>query len=322
MSDRTPAPTRAPDRTPVVVVLGDLVYDLLVAMREPLCVGSDTRAEMRWRPGGAGANVAAHLAGQLAGSRLTGSRLAQSGRGVESHFIGRVGDDPFGRALVEALRAEGVVPHVAVDHTLPTGTIVVLVNADGERTMITDRGANLGLSPRDLPRDLFARGRHLHLSGYAFFEEGTRAAALTGLDLARQAGMTISVDPASASLLRTVGAAQFLHWTTDLDVCFPSLEEGAVLTGRDDPAGILAGLRAHYRHVALTLGADGAIVGARTGETVAQPASAVQVVDSTGAGDAFCAAFLSAWLNGCGPGEAARQGVTCAGAVVGRLGAR
>lgn len=286
-------------------MVGDIVYDLLVEMREPLAFGTDTRARMHGCAGGAGANQAVWLAR----------------RGVETHFVGRVGRDVFSHALVDELRENGVIVHISEDAEQPTGKIVILVSAEGERSMIIDRGANLTLRPDDLPAALFQPGRHLHLSGYSFFEDGTRRVALEAQRRARAAGMTVSLDPASVSLLRDVGAARFLEWTHGADLLFPNLEEGALLTGIESPEAIATALCAAYGAVALKLGAGGAIY-ADGGAVVHLPAVPASVVDTTGAGDALCAAFLAAWLAHATPAEALQQGLALAAQVVERVGAR
>src|SRR5579884_943416 len=109
-----------------VIVVGDVMTDLIVRLREPIAAASDTRSSIETRAGGSGANVAAWLATA----------------GVAVHFVGRVGADVFGAYHLEELRRCGVIPHLAVDQQRPTGSIVVLVDPAGERSMLTDRGAN------------------------------------------------------------------------------------------------------------------------------------------------------------------------------------
>lgn len=177
--------------------MGDLVTDVTVIMNQGPVKGSDSRASISISSGGSGANTAAWLA-----------RL-----GIETHFVGRVGDDVWGRHQVHELRRAGVITHVAVDRSLSTGTIVLLIDAMGERDMLTDRGANLALRTDDLSESLFEDAAHLHLSGYTFFEPGPRAAAEAALKLAQTAGLTTSIDPASASGLTQVGPASWRDWT-------------------------------------------------------------------------------------------------------------
>ncbi len=288
-----------------MVVIGDLLYDLLAEV-EDVALGTDTFAPIHAAAGGSGANAAAWLAHL----------------GVETHFIGRVGDDVFGRFLEGELERVGATPHLACDPSLATGKVFVLVGADGERTMITDRDASENLSPEDLPKELFQRDSHLHLSGYTFSEGSRRATALEALRLARGAAMGVSVDPSSVPLLETIGPERFLEWTVGADLCFPNLEEGALLAGSRNPDSILAALRDNYSNVVLKLGSEGAIYHGGDGEKVHLPAASARAVDTTGAGDALCAGFLAAWVSGSSGEEALRQGTEVAGQVVGRLGSR
>ena len=164
-----------------IVVAGDVMRDVVATLAAPIAHGSDTPAAIAERGGGAGANVAAWLA--RAGAAVT--------------LIGRVGDDPAGRAAADALRAEGVDLRLSVDPERPTGTCLVLVEPGGERTMLPDPGANAALVAEPLPPD----ATHLHVAGYALLRPGSRAAARALIAAARDAGATVSVDPSSAAPL-------------------------------------------------------------------------------------------------------------------------
>jgi sugar/nucleoside kinase (ribokinase family) len=284
-------------------VVGDLIYDLLVRIEGSVAFGTDTFAPIHAVAGGSGANAAAWLASL----------------GIKTDFVGRVGDDVLGEALAAALRGAGVTPHLARDPSLGTGKVFVLVDGAGERTMITDRGAGEALCPEDLPRTLF-EGAHLHLSGYTFSGGSRRETALEALRLAREAGMSVSVDPSSVPLLESVGPERFLEWTHGADLCFPNLEEGALLGKENDPNRVAERLLDHYHGVVLKLGAAGALYAG--GERARLPAEPGRVADTTGAGDALCAGFLAAWLTGASPAAALRRGVEVAARVVARLGAR
>jgi sugar/nucleoside kinase (ribokinase family) len=290
---------------PRVVVVGDLLYDLLAKVEEEVTFGTDTFVPIRVAAGGSGANAAAWLASS----------------GVETHFVGRVGDDPFGGFLEQELERAGVRPHLARDPSVATGKVFVLVNGAGERTMITDRGAGEALGPEDLPETLFSCG-HLHLSGYTLSGGSRRETAIRALRLARQCGMTFSVDPSSVPLLRAVGPGRFLESTRGADLCFPNLEEGALLARTEDPGRIAEGLLSHYSGVVLKLGPEGALYADADGGWERVPASPARVVDTTGAGDALCAGFLSARLSGASPADALRRGVGLATEAVARVGAR
>jgi sugar/nucleoside kinase (ribokinase family) len=288
-----------------VVVVGDLLYDLLAKVEGEVTLGTDTFVPIRVAAGGSGANAAAWLASS----------------GIETHFVGRVGDDPFGGFLAQELERAGVRPHLARDPSLATGKVFVLVDGAGERTMITDRGAGEALSPEDLPEALFGSG-HLHLSGYTLSGGSRRKTAIKALRLARDSGMTVSVDPSSAPLLRDIGTERFLGWTRGADLCFPNLEEGALLAGVVDPWRIVEALLGYYSAVVLKLGAEGALYADTDGGWERVPAAPARVVDTTGAGDTLCAGFLSARLFGASPAEALRRGVGLATEAVARVGGR
>jgi sugar/nucleoside kinase (ribokinase family) len=291
---------------PRMLVIGDLLYDVLAEVDGPLNTGTDTFAPVHARPGGSGANAAAWLACA----------------GVEPRLVARVGDDPLGRMLEEELREIGVAIHLVRDTELPTGKVVVLVGGDGERTMITSRGAGENLSPDDLPEDAFRPNTHLHLSGYLFSGSPRRDTALEALRRAREMGMTVSADPSSTTLLEELWPERFLEWTRGADLLFPNREEGALLAGTKDPERILDALLDHYPSVVLKLGPDGAAYATRNGERVSIPAASARAVDTTGAGDALCAGFLAAWLAGGTPAEALRKGLELAARCVERVGGR
>jgi sugar/nucleoside kinase (ribokinase family) len=212
---------------------------------------------------------------------------------------------------------------VALDAERSTGTCVVLVAPGGERTMLPDRGANLALAPGDLPGEVLAAGGHLHLSGYTLLDAGCRPAGRAALQRARAAGMSVSVDPASAAPLAACGAEAVLSWIGGADVLLPNLDEARVLTGEADAERAARALvhAAGAREVVVTLGAGGALW--TDGVAVVRaPAAAAAVVDSTGAGDAFAAGWLAARRAGLDPAAALRAGCAAGAAVVAQPGGR
>jgi sugar/nucleoside kinase (ribokinase family) len=292
-------------KTPRVVVVGDLLYDMLARPDGGVALGTDTFTRIQAAGGGSGANAASWLAAS----------------GVETHFVGRVGDDVFGEFLERELHEAGVNSHLARDPSLATGKVFVLVDGAGERTMITDRGAAEALRPEDIPGSLLGGG-HLHLVGYTFSGGSRRETAFEALRLARESGMTVSVDPSSVPMLEDVGPEAFLDWTRGADLCFPNLEEGVLLAKNEDPERIVERVLEHYPAVVLKLGANGAMYADASKKRSHVPAAPARAIDTTGAGDALCAGFLAAWLIGTAPEEALRQGAGLAARAVERVGGR
>jgi sugar/nucleoside kinase (ribokinase family) len=289
-----------------VLVVGDLMVDVMTVMSGPLARGSDTPARVTTTGGGSAANVAAWLAAE----------------GVRTTYVGRVGTDALGPQAVAALGSAGVDVRVTTDPERPTGTCVVLVEPGGERSMLPDPGANAALDPADLPHEVYRPGRHLHLSGYSLLHEGSRQAATTALALAASADMTVSVDPSSAALLEHVSARSFLTWTRGVDLLLANEEEAELLAGSRDPRQAAAALGEHYREVVVKLGPDGALwqQGFITASAPAERSG--DVVDTTGAGDAFAAGFLASWLLHPEPETALAAGNRLAASVIGKVGGR
>jgi sugar/nucleoside kinase (ribokinase family) len=292
----------------VVVVLGDVMTDVVARVDNPLALGSDTAAHVQTRQGGAGANVS-HWLAEL---------------GCPVLFVGRVGDDPFGREAVAVLRAAGVRTAVTVDPALATGTVVILVGADGERTMLPDAGANSALSTADLPPVDETTTAWLHVSGYTLLNPGSRATGEAVIAAARASGVPVSVDVASAAPLEALGGKRFLRITDGLDLAFCTLDEAEVLVGTRDADTALARLTGSYREVVLKTGASGArwasegVPGVHVGPC---PPSG-PVVDTTGAGDAFAAAYLAATVEGQDVRARLEQACRIAASVVTRVGPR
>jgi sugar/nucleoside kinase (ribokinase family) len=291
--------------TASVVVVGDVVTDVLAMHQLPLATGSDTSARVSMLGGGSGANTAAWLAVS----------------GVPTAFVGVVGADEAGAYRIAELTATGVRAAVRRADGATTGSVVVLSSA-GERTMISDRGANLLLSPADVDAGLATGARHLHLSGYTLLNPPARAAGRYALAAADRAGLTTSVDTAAAAMLGRIGAETFLSWVRGTDLLLANLDEATVLVGDGPPAELAARLAGWAGHAVVKCGAAGAVWAAAGGEVVEVPAEPASVVDATGAGDAFVAGLLSAWLSGGSPTDALRAGTSLGAAAVSLVGGR
>jgi sugar/nucleoside kinase (ribokinase family) len=271
----------------VILVIGDVMDDLVVRPLGRIVARSDTPADMEHHPGGSGANTAAWL-GHL---------------GASVRFVGRVGLADL-RRHATALARCGVDARLAGDARVQTGRIVVLTH---DRSMFTDRGANLTLGADDLPDELLDGVTWIHVSGYALLEQQSRTAVL---DLVARSRLPWSVDPASAAFVRDSG---FLGWTTGATICFPNEDEADVLEG-----GLLDG----YEVLVLKRGGLGARVVRRGAPPVDVPAQPATQIDPTGAGDAFAAGFLAAMMAGGDDAACARAGVAAAAEAVGSPGAR
>ncbi|MEU4469963.1 PfkB family carbohydrate kinase [Micromonospora sp. NPDC023888] len=290
-----------------VVVVGDVITDVVAVLSGPLAAGSDTGAAISIGGGGQAANTAAWVAAQR----------------VDVTLVGAVGDDDAGRDRVAELERAGVDCAIERVEDVSTGTVMVLA-ADDERTMVSQRGANLRLSVAHVERALAAvpDAGHLHLSAYTLLDAGSRDAGLRALAAARERGLTTSVDAASAAPLRRVGAAAFLSWVRDVDLLLVNADEATVLAGGLDPAAQGRALSATAWRVVVKRGAAGAVWVDRSAAVWVAPARRVAVRDVTGAGDAFAAGLLTAWLAGATPTVALNRATDLGALAVSTIGAR
>ncbi|MCK2175214.1 aminoimidazole riboside kinase [Enterobacter asburiae] len=252
-------------------VLGDAVVDLL----------PDGEGRLLQCPGGAPANVAVGIA------RLGG----------QSAFIGRVGDDPFGRFMAKTLADEKVdVKSMRLDPAHRTSTVVVDLDDHGERsfTFMVRPSADLFLETADLPT--FSAGEWLHVCSIALSAEPSRSATFEAMAAVREAGGYVSFDPNirpdlwpdENALRRCLEQA-----LQSADVVKLSVEELAFLTGNVEVNVGLNALMARCpaRLVLVTQGKEG-VIAWHDGTAKHYPATPVECVDTTGAGDAFVAGML------------------------------
>lgn len=285
-----------------VLVVGDVAVDVVAAHSGPIVHGGDSRARIAITGGGAGANTASWLAWC----------------GAEAVLVARVGDDVAGRQAHEELTTAGVRCAFTFDQESTTCCVIVLVDDEGQRSMLPDRGAAARLAPGDLDPELLTGADHLHLSGYVLLDETTVEAGLAMLETARTAGLSTSVDPQAAALI--TDPTRFVERLTGVDLLLPNLDELEALTG-SRAAASASELLGAFGAVAVTTGPLGASWVDRDG-TVSVPSAPGDCVDSTGAGDAFDAGLLSAWLAGKSTEDSLLAGVRAGALAVGRIGAQ
>ena len=250
----------------VLCTLGDLLLDVIVLLEEALEPGTNAAAQTRTGAGGQAANVAAWAAAL----------------GAEARFVGKRGDDPAASLAAGELARLGVTVFgpVALGRN---GVVVSIVGEEGERAMASDRGVAPTLSADELEPAWFEGSTHLHLSGYSLMSSPIDGAASRAAGLVRAGGGTVSVDLASRRVIADFGAERLRSVLRELvpDLVFANEVERAEV-GPD------AAVDATW---VLKRGAAGAAI-ERDGQRSEFPAVPTEVVDTTGAGDAFAAGYL------------------------------
>ncbi|CAB3795251.1 2-dehydro-3-deoxygluconokinase [Paraburkholderia caffeinitolerans] len=237
--------------------------------------------------------------------------IAAARQGVRTGFVSAVGDDQFGRLLLDLWTSEGVdTSMVRVDANAPTGVYFVSHGPNGHEFDYLRKGSAASrYATRDLPLDALAAARVLHLSGISVaIGEAACDAAFAAIDHARANGVQVSFDTNLRLKLWPLARARAVM--TEVlrvtDICLPSWDDVAVLTGLDDRDAIVDRLLSlGSRVVALKLGKEGSYV-ATPHERRLVPGRVVAAVDATGAGDCFGGAFIARIVAGDDPFAAAQ----------------
>ena len=287
-----------------VLCVGDIMLDVTAVVGASIKQGVETRATISTQGGGAAANVASWL----------------SVSGTAAHVIARVGDDAAGQTVLSELDKYGVAHSQTVVPGANTGVVIVLVDALGERTMFPDSGANSGLSLADLPPldEITA----VYLSGYPLVNPKSREGALDILRAVKERGLPVIFDPSTVGVLLEVGLNQVREWLALVDVVILNEEEAHFLSGKNNPIEAAAELLKKTPLVVIKRGGNGALAQARGSAVVQIPAVETEVLDTTGAGDAFAAGFILAWANDGDLIDALNSGASLAAKCVSTLGAR
>jgi len=241
---------------------------------------------------------------------------ALSALGWDVGFVGRVGDDEYGRKAVLALTEAGVdASGVVVDRSARTGATVVL-STGRQRAYATFTGAVSSARASDVTSAMLSRADHIHVGSY-FLQKALRPDLPALFEKARQRGLTTSLDP---------GWDPANEWGKDLrealpavDVFLPNEAEAIAISGARTAEDALAFLAAFSRIVVVKRGAEGCIAAHRF-ESLRCPGFAVETADVTSAGDIFNAGFLHGFLSGWELAQSMKHACACGALSVSRVG--
>ncbi len=261
-----------------------------------------------------------HAVHYCSGGSAANTIVGLADLGGRAAYAGKTGKDDFGRRYLEEMRDLQIALEVASADG-PTGTCVVLITPDAQRTMLTHLGVSATLDATDIHEQDLSRSRYVYIEGYLFAGPSTRRAALKAIDLAQKHHLHIALtvsDPFLVDLCRD----DFISLIEGpVDLLFCNEQEAKALTGHVDPIDCAHELHRHCANVALTLGRRGSII-MHEEQLIPIEGVAVEAVDTTGAGDMYAAGVLYGITHGLSWQQAGHLGSHAAAQIVAQLGAR
>jgi hypothetical protein len=268
--------------------------------------------------------VLGHLDGasisRCAGGSAANTIIGVSDFGGNAAYAGKVGDDELGEFFLSDMRKLGVTIEVPPSQG-HTGTCVVLITDDAQRTMLTSLGVSATLGPEDIDEQEIAKAKYVYVEGYLFTGESQKAAALKAIKLAKQNDVKVAFTVSDPFLIKSFHDEFWELIEGPIDLLFCNVEEARSLTGLTDPIDCAQAIHKHAPNVALTLGSNGSLL-MHEGEALPIEGVSVEAIDTTGAGDMYAAGVLYGITCGLTWKTAGHVASHAAARVVTQLGAR
>ena len=263
-----------------------------------------------------------HAAGlhRCAGGSAANTMMGVADFGGKAAYVGKVGRDEIGEFFLSDMRKMGIRIE-ATPITGRTGTCVVLITEDAQRTMLTNLAASSQLGPDDILEAEIRKAKYVYIEGYLFGGEPTRSAALRAIELAQKHGVKVAFTVSDPFLIQDNRDLFLKLIEGPVDLLFCNLDEARALTGRHDAIECAREIHKHSENVALTLGGDGSIL-MHAGQVIPIEGVPVQAIDTTGAGDMYAAGILYGITNGLSWRQAGHLASHAAARVVAQMGAR
>ena len=255
----------------------------------------------------AGCPYSLSLGGSAANTIRAMARL-----GIETGYIGKVGNDDTGDFYEQALRNLGVVPYVLRSEHM-SGKCVSLVSCDGERTLVTHLGAASDLQAEDIDATVFDGYDYLYIEGYLVQDHDL---IRTTIERAKQRGLKVAIDLASFNVVEE--NRDFLHDIAErhVDIIFANEDEARAFTGEADPESALNHISRICELAVVKIGMRGALIKCGDEVTHVGIMAAAKRVDTTGAGDFYAAGFMAGLCSGLTLRQCGTLGAIAAGKVI------
>ncbi len=264
--------------------------------------------------------VSVHEVHQASGGSAANTMIALAQLGGSGAYGCLVGDDTFGQFYSEEMSVLGIKLHNPLQYEATTGSCVILITPDAERTMNTNLGVSAEFSEEHVSEDLIDKAKWLYIEGYLFSSDKGQAAVKKAISVAKKTGTKIAVTFSDGFIIDVFGDS-LREAVKDADLVFANLNEAEKFTGSPDEQEMFASLKKQVSNVALTRSERGALLHLDGKDITAAPFP-TKPVDATGAGDIFAGGLLYGITNDLSADSAARLACFLGSKVVSQLGPR
>jgi len=258
---------------------------------------------------------------RCAGGSAANTIMGVADLGGRATYTGKVGSDAAGEFFLKDMRDMGVTIEVPPADSGQTGTCLVMISSDAQRTMLTNLAVSATLTESDINEEQIAASKYIYIEGYLLTGDTTRAAAYRAIELAGKHDVKVAFTASDPFLVNLVRDELIALIEGPVDLLFCNEEEAKSLTHREDPVECAREIHRHAENVALTLGPNGSLL-MHEGELIPIEGVDVDAVDTTGAGDMYAGALLYGITNDLSWKAAGHLASHAAARIVGQLGAR
>jgi len=268
------------------------------------------------------ARISDHTQKIVSGGSAANTIHGFSTLGGKGYYLGRVADDTFGKHYTDDMKDCGVGFPGPDSKTDGTGTCLILITPDSERTMLTHLGISSDLHPDNVDATIVKEARTVYIEGYLWTGDETRQAAMKMAAVARHSGVTVAFTLSDAFVVNTYkdSLIDFIRWKVDILFC--NNVEARAITGKEKDEQAFAELKGMVDILFMTRGAEGSWAANSQHAKIRIDPFQVQAVDTTGAGDLYAAGSLYGLIHNHSLKESAILGSYCAAQVVTHLGGR
>ncbi|MBI4158856.1 adenosine kinase [Candidatus Woesearchaeota archaeon] len=232
----------------------------------------------------------------ICGGDTPNTIIALANLGMPTALSGRIGNDEYGNHYRKKLKELKIISNLK-EGTLPTGTSIILISEDSERTMGTYLGVCQHFNEEDIDKELISNSKYIHFTGYMWGADAQKRAVMKAIKIAKANSTGVIFDVADPFIVKNNKEDLIKLIKENVDIVFANKEESRILLDIENPEEAINKLSKLCNIAVVKIGSEGALIKQKNEQTIFIPSRRVNVIDTTGAGDNFAAGFIYGLCN-------------------------